>query len=73
MMVDIVEERGGSDLDIRWGEPRDCHFPLFTQLQPLPLTYMSLLYGIMWLGKSFSGCITGCPSWKLIFCGLQEL
>ncbi|KAI4464636.1 vitamin k-dependent gamma-carboxylase [Holotrichia oblita] len=62
MMVDIVEERGGSDLDIRWGEPRDCHFPLFTQLQPLPLTYMSLLYGVMWLGKSFSGYITGCPS-----------
>lgn len=51
MMIDIVEERGGSELDLKWGEPRDCHFPLFTQLKPLSFAYMSLLYGVMWLGK----------------------
>ncbi|GJQ83399.1 putative vitamin K-dependent gamma-carboxylase, partial [Trypoxylus dichotomus] len=58
MMVDIIEERGGSDLDIRWGEPRDCHFPLFNQLQPLSFAYMSLLYGVMWLGAL--GVALGC-------------
>lgn len=50
MVTDIPEERGGSELDIKWGEPRDCHFPLFNFLRPLPLPYMGLLYGAMWLG-----------------------
>lgn len=50
MLSDIPEERGGSELDIKWGEPRDCHFPLFNVLKPLPLPYMGLLYGLMWLG-----------------------
>jgi vitamin K-dependent gamma-carboxylase len=50
MLVDLPEERGGSDIDLRWGEPRDCHFPLFSFLQPLKFPHMSLLYGVMWLG-----------------------
>ncbi|KAJ8947432.1 hypothetical protein NQ318_009638 [Aromia moschata] len=29
MLVDLPEERGGSDIDIRWGNPNDCHFPCF--------------------------------------------
>lgn len=51
MINDVPEERGGSELDIKWGEPRDCHFPLFNALRPLPLAYMGLMYGLMWLGK----------------------
>lgn len=56
-MSDVPEERGGSELDIKWGEPRDCHFPLFNFLKPLSLPYMGLLYGIMWLGKTKAGVL----------------
>lgn len=51
MLVDLAEERGGSDIDLRWGEPKDCHFPLFPILKPFSYPYMALLYGIMWLGR----------------------
>lgn len=51
MMLDLPEERGGSEIDLRWGESRDCHFPLFSAVKPLSYPYMSLLYGVMWLGK----------------------
>ncbi|XP_017784728.1 PREDICTED: vitamin K-dependent gamma-carboxylase isoform X2 [Nicrophorus vespilloides] len=50
MLIDIVEERGGSDLDIRWGDAKTCHFPLLPHLQRPTLPWMCLLYGIMWLG-----------------------
>lgn len=50
MLLDLAEERGGADVDLRWGESRDCHFPLFPILQPLPYPFMCLLYGVMWLG-----------------------
>lgn len=53
MMTDVPEERGGSELDIKWGDPKDCHFPLFDVLKPLSFPYMGLLYGFMWLGKFF--------------------
>lgn len=50
MLIDIPDERGGSDLDFRWGEHRDCRFPLFPFLYPLSLPKMTLIYAIMWLG-----------------------
>lgn len=51
MVSDVIEERGGSILDIRWGEPRMCHFPLFPTLLPLKLPYMGLIFGVMWMGE----------------------
>ncbi|GAB0092614.1 Vitamin K-dependent gamma-carboxylase [Sergentomyia squamirostris] len=50
MMIDIPEERSGGDLDLRWGNPRDCRFPLFNCMQPLSLPRMGITYAIMWLG-----------------------
>lgn len=50
MLADLFQERGGADLDIRWGNPRNCHFPLFTFLKPMSLPYMGLLYGVMLIG-----------------------
>jgi vitamin K-dependent gamma-carboxylase len=55
MLVDLPEERGGSDIDLRWGEPRDCHFPLFSFLQPLKFPHMALLYGVMWRLRHHAG------------------
>lgn len=51
MLIDIPEERSGGDLDLRWGEPRDCRFPLFPFLAPLTLPKMGIVYLIMWMGK----------------------
>lgn len=51
MLIDLPEERGGAYLDIKWGKERNCNFPLFSFLNPLPLSQMCILYGIMWLGK----------------------
>lgn len=53
MIMDGPEERGGAEIDFRWGDPRVCHFPLIP-LKVLPLPYMALLYGVMWLGKFFA-------------------
>lgn len=50
MLIDIPDERSGGDLDIRWGEPRDCRFPLLPFLAPLSLPKMTLVYFVMWLG-----------------------
>uniref|UniRef100_A0A182IV97 HTTM-like domain-containing protein n=1 Tax=Anopheles atroparvus TaxID=41427 RepID=A0A182IV97_ANOAO len=52
MLIDIPEERGGGDLDLRWGEPRDCRFPLIHSMQPPALPRMGLIYGLMWLGAA---------------------
>lgn len=54
MVCDIIEERGGAIFDIRWGETRNCHFPLLPFLAQLELKYIGLLYGIMWIGEK--GC-----------------
>ncbi|KAI4498557.1 hypothetical protein M0802_006263 [Mischocyttarus mexicanus] len=50
MIVDVVEERGLADIDIKWGDPWDCHFPLIHRMTPLTLPWMIVIYGIMWLG-----------------------
>ncbi|XP_058065324.1 vitamin K-dependent gamma-carboxylase [Anopheles bellator] len=52
MLIDIPEERGGGDLDLRWGEPRDCRFPLIHSMEPPTLPRMGLVYGLMWLGAA---------------------
>uniref|UniRef100_A0A182NJA4 Iron-sulfur clusters transporter ABCB7, mitochondrial n=1 Tax=Anopheles dirus TaxID=7168 RepID=A0A182NJA4_9DIPT len=52
MLVDIPEERGGGDLDLRWGDLRDCRFPLIHSMKPLSLPRMGLVYGLMWLGAA---------------------
>lgn len=51
MMLDLPEERGGAEMDLRWGDYRDCHFPLFSFLKPPSYAYIGLLYGMMWLGE----------------------
>lgn len=53
MMLDLPEERGGAEIDLRWGESDDCHFPLFPILKPLSFPYMGLLYAFMWLGNAY--------------------
>ena len=50
MVIDIPDERGLGNIDLRFGDAMRCHFPLFDWLSPLPLEYMGLLYFIMWLG-----------------------
>ncbi|XP_046820051.1 vitamin K-dependent gamma-carboxylase [Vespa crabro] len=50
MIVDVVEERGLADIDIKWGDSWDCHFPLIHGMKPLSLPWMIVLYGAMWLG-----------------------
>lgn len=50
MLLDIPEERSG-DLDLRWGMPKDCRFPLFPFIRPLSFPKMGLVYFAMWLGE----------------------
>lgn len=54
MLMDIPEERSG-DLDLRWGMPKDCRFPLLPFLKPLSFPRMVLVYFAMWLGKISEG------------------
>lgn len=75
MLLDLPEERGGADVDLRWGEIKDCHFPLFPFLKPLSYPYMSLLYGVMWFGAlgimlgykfRLSVFLFGVPYWYIL-------
>ena len=50
MVIDIVHERGLSEIDKKWGDPRICRFPLINGMVPLPLPWMIILYTIMWFG-----------------------
>ncbi|XP_076163553.1 gamma-glutamyl carboxylase isoform X2 [Ptiloglossa arizonensis] len=50
MILDVVEERGLADVDIKWGEPLDCHFPLIHGTKPPPLPWIILVYAVMWTG-----------------------
>lgn len=50
MVVDVVEERGFADVDIKWGDPRKCYFPLIHGMKPLSLPWMIVLYSVLWAG-----------------------
>lgn len=50
MLVDIAEERGGSQIIEKWDDPQQCHFPLWPWYQPLHVRGMCAVYGCMWLG-----------------------
>ncbi|XP_060652296.1 vitamin K-dependent gamma-carboxylase [Drosophila nasuta] len=50
MLIDIAEERGGGQLDVRFGEPQHCHFPLFNGMRALEYPLMGCVYLCMWLG-----------------------
>ncbi|XP_049866279.1 vitamin K-dependent gamma-carboxylase [Pectinophora gossypiella] len=50
MLFDIPDERGGTIMDRRWGDPNMCHFPLFPFIRALPMPYMALVYAALWIG-----------------------
>uniref|UniRef100_A0A1A9W7G3 HTTM-like domain-containing protein n=1 Tax=Glossina brevipalpis TaxID=37001 RepID=A0A1A9W7G3_9MUSC len=50
MLIDLAEERGGGQMDIRFGEPLKCHFPLFKGLKQFSFPTMGCIYMIMWFG-----------------------
>ncbi|KMQ93598.1 vitamin k-dependent gamma-carboxylase [Lasius niger] len=50
MVIDIVEERGLADIDIKWGDPWDCHFPLIHGIKAPSLPWMIMIYTVMWTG-----------------------
>ncbi|XP_012262131.2 vitamin K-dependent gamma-carboxylase [Athalia rosae] len=50
MVIDIVEERGFSDIDLKWGDPMICHFPLIHGMKPPRLPWTIALYTLMWIG-----------------------
>ncbi|XP_028048732.2 vitamin K-dependent gamma-carboxylase isoform X2 [Monomorium pharaonis] len=50
MVIDVVEERGFADVDIKWGDPWECHFPLIHGMKPPSLLWMIMIYAVMWLG-----------------------
>lgn len=50
MLLDIPDERGLGEADIRWGDPDECRFPLFNFLEVPPLHWMCMIYFIMWIG-----------------------
>ncbi|KAL6255246.1 hypothetical protein P5V15_013584 [Pogonomyrmex californicus] len=50
MVIDVVEERGFADVDIKWGDPWNCHFPLIHGMKPPTLPWMVMIYMVMWMG-----------------------
>ncbi|KAM9311970.1 vitamin K-dependent gamma-carboxylase [Gastrophryne carolinensis] len=59
MVLDIPQERGLSYLDYKYLDGLDvCRFPLFNNLQPLPLDWMYMVYVTMFLGAL--GIMLGC-------------
>ncbi|XP_077505584.1 gamma-glutamyl carboxylase [Amblyomma americanum] len=50
MVLDQPEERGLAFVEERWGDPRECRFPLFSFLKPLPLEGMYCVQLLMLLG-----------------------
>ncbi|KAM7355077.1 gamma-glutamyl carboxylase isoform 2-T2 [Cochliomyia hominivorax] len=50
MLIDIAEERGGGQMDLRFGEAKHCHFPLFNGIQAFSFPIMGCIYLCMWLG-----------------------
>lgn len=53
MLVDIAEERGGSQIDAKWADPERCNFPILSLVQPLYLRGMSCVYFAMWMGNQW--------------------
>lgn len=51
MFLDVFQERGLNDVDIRFGDPNYCFFPLFDWIQPPAVQQACVLYSIMWAGK----------------------
>lgn len=51
MMLDIPQERGLEDADIRFGDAEYCFFPLFQWVRPVSAQVAVALYSLMWLGK----------------------
>lgn len=52
MVIDVPDERSLQNIDIKYGDPLKCHFPLFNWLSPLPLEHMGIIYFIMWMGAA---------------------
>ncbi|XP_023940205.2 vitamin K-dependent gamma-carboxylase [Bicyclus anynana] len=50
MLFDIPDERGGAVMDLRWGDPMVCHFPLVPFITAVPMPYMALVYATLWFG-----------------------
>ena len=50
MALDIHFERGFAEVDHRFGDFTQCHFPLFDFIKPLTFQWMCMLYLLMWLG-----------------------
>ncbi|RDD40460.1 Vitamin K-dependent gamma-carboxylase [Trichoplax sp. H2] len=56
MMFDITLERGMAIIDVKWGNPDSCIFPLFDFIKPLSSDWMHMLYLSMIIA-SFCICI----------------
>ncbi|XP_050687736.1 vitamin K-dependent gamma-carboxylase-like [Eriocheir sinensis] len=52
MVLDVLQERGMGEADVRWGDPDACRFPLLPALAPLPLPGMLFLYASLLLGAA---------------------
>ncbi|XP_076231149.1 gamma-glutamyl carboxylase isoform X1 [Calliopsis andreniformis] len=50
MVLDVIEERGLADIDIKWGDPMECHFPLIHGMRPPSLPWIIVIYTVMWMG-----------------------
>lgn len=58
MFLDVFQERGLNDVDIRFGDPNYCFFPLFDWIQPPAVQQACVLYSIMWAGKLVFFCLS---------------
>ncbi|XP_063973510.1 vitamin K-dependent gamma-carboxylase [Diachasmimorpha longicaudata] len=50
MVIEIVEERGLSDIELKWRGAHACHFPLIHGMKQPSLPHMIALYTLMLLG-----------------------
>ncbi|XP_019629264.1 PREDICTED: vitamin K-dependent gamma-carboxylase-like isoform X2 [Branchiostoma belcheri] len=50
MVLDIMQERGMSNLDVRFGDIDMCFFPLFNFLQPPYIDWLYIVYLVMLIG-----------------------
>lgn len=52
MLIDLAEERGGGELEARYGKPMSCYFPLLNSIRPFDLQFMGAIYFCMMIGAS---------------------